>query len=89
MTPWEHTLHVVRIVGNAFNTGTVFESPEAVASVCNAVELGLLRLVPLEHNPFRMHDASNGAKWGVELTVLGMRQLGIDPNDYKKSHSEK
>ncbi len=88
MTHWELVDGVVRIVGTSFNTGTVFETPDDVAAVCIATELGLLRLVPVEHNPFRMHDSSSGTTWGVELTFLGMRQLGIDPGSYYKSHGE-
>ncbi len=79
---------MLHVVGDAFNTGTVFETQSDVASVCRAVELGFLRLVPIEHNPFRVHDAEHGSSWGVELTEPGMRQIGIDPGSYYKSHGE-
>ena len=77
----EDVENVVRTVGNAFNTGTVFEGEQASA-VREASRLGLLNIVPHNLQPFRMRDGSE--MFGVELTVPGMRFLGIDPHEYYK-----
>lgn len=76
---------VLAIVGNAFNTGTVFETDEQVAALMAAADCGLIRLVQ-EIKPFKLYDSRWKTTVGIELTDLGLEHLGIDPVKYRKPH---
>ncbi len=78
----EPITRVLRIVGNARNTGTTFTTESDVVAVRSAVGYGLLQLVPCAHNPFQLHDMERNEKYGIELTSLGMKFLGIDETKY-------
>lgn len=73
---------VVRIVGNAFNTGTIFESEDDIRAVMNAVEAGLLKLVKHRLQAFRVRDRSRNIFMDVELTSPGLLFLGYDEKKY-------
>ena len=77
---------VVRTVGDAFNTGTVFAGKDDIRAVLSAVDCGLCRLVENAQHPFRLRDDDWNVTLGIELTNNGLEYLGIDPSQYRKPH---
>ena len=74
---------VVRRIGNAFNTGTVFEGPEECAAIRAAEAAGFVSLLQGERRPFTMRDES-GAIFGIVLTPDGLSHLGRNETNYYK-----
>lgn len=80
-----HVEGILAIVGNAFNTGTIFETDQEVSALMAAADCGLIRLVQ-EIKPFKLYDSRWKTTVGIELTDLGLEHLGINPATYRKPH---
>ncbi len=75
---------VLRIIGNARNCGTIFETESDISAIRSAIGYGLLRLVPSARNAFQLSDTERGENKGIELTSHGMKFLGIDEYLYHR-----
>ena len=80
----DEVVRVVRVVGNAFKCGTVFDSADDIRAVLLSVDCGLCSLTKDEHHQFRLWDRPKNVVLGVELTSLGLQLLGYDEENYHR-----
>ncbi len=73
---------VVRIVGNAFKCGTVFEAANDIRAVLLSVDCGLCRLIKDDHHAFKLWDHASNVVLGIELTSAGLQFLGYNDDEY-------